>query len=41
MADTLYAPPALAPGVLRIIPLGGLGEIGRNNGGGIGAGDDP
>jgi len=30
MADTLYAPPALAPGVLRIIPLGGLGEIGRN-----------
>ena len=30
MADTLYAPPALAPGVLRVIPLGGLGEIGRN-----------
>ena len=30
MADTLYAPPALAPGTLRVIPLGGLGEIGRN-----------
>ena len=26
----LGAPAALAPGVLRIIPLGGLGEIGRN-----------
>jgi ribonuclease J len=30
MADTLFAPPALAPGTLRVIPLGGLGEIGRN-----------
>ena len=26
----LGAPPALAPGALRITPLGGLGEIGRN-----------
>ncbi len=26
----LQAPPALKPGQLRIIPLGGLGEIGRN-----------
>ena len=30
MADRLIDPPALAPGTLRIIPLGGLGEIGRN-----------
>lgn len=26
----LIAPPALKPGTLRIVPLGGLGEIGRN-----------
>ena len=26
----LGAPPQLAPGTLRIVPLGGLGEIGRN-----------
>jgi len=30
MFDTLPNPPAVKPGVLRIIPLGGLGEIGRN-----------
>ncbi|MHA7294644.1 ribonuclease J [Arthrobacter sp. HLT1-21] len=29
-ATALIAPPDLAPGVLRIVPLGGLGEIGRN-----------
>ncbi|HSO04218.1 MAG TPA: hypothetical protein VLQ92_07045, partial [Candidatus Limnocylindrales bacterium] len=26
----LPAPPALEPGVLRIVALGGIGEIGRN-----------
>ena len=30
MFDSLPNPPAVKPGVLRIIPLGGLGEIGRN-----------
>ena len=29
-ASTLSAPPALEGGTLRIVPLGGLGEIGRN-----------
>jgi ribonuclease J len=30
MAINLYDPPALAEGTLRIVPLGGVGEIGRN-----------
>ncbi|KAA9129943.1 ribonuclease J [Microbacterium caowuchunii] len=30
MATTVYDPPALAPGTLRVFPLGGLGEVGRN-----------
>ena len=30
MTTTHYAPPALEPGTLRITPLGGLGEVGRN-----------
>ena len=30
MVQTLPVPAALRPGVLRIIPLGGIGEIGRN-----------
>jgi ribonuclease J len=28
--NDLYNPPALQPGTLRVTPLGGLGEIGRN-----------
>jgi ribonuclease J len=30
MATTVYDPPALQPGTLRVTPLGGLGEVGRN-----------
>lgn len=30
MTTALYAPPALEAGTLRITPLGGLGEVGRN-----------
>ena len=30
MPSTVYDPPALEPGTLRVTPLGGLGEIGRN-----------
>ncbi|PPF52495.1 RNase J family beta-CASP ribonuclease [Clavibacter michiganensis] len=30
MPRTIYDPPALKPGTLRITPIGGLGEIGRN-----------
>ncbi|MEJ1156293.1 MULTISPECIES: ribonuclease J [Microbacterium] len=30
MPRTVYDPPALEPGTLRVTPLGGLGEIGRN-----------
>ncbi|GAA2072434.1 ribonuclease J [Microbacterium hatanonis] len=30
MPTTVYDPPALAPGTLRVYPLGGLGEVGRN-----------
>ncbi|MHA3683948.1 ribonuclease J [Leucobacter sp. HY1910] len=30
MPNPPYAPPALAKGALRITPLGGLGEVGRN-----------
>ncbi len=30
MSDTPSVPPALEPGTLRVIPLGGVGEIGRN-----------
>lgn len=30
MPSTVYDPPQLEPGTLRVTPLGGLGEIGRN-----------
>jgi ribonuclease J len=30
MPDNVYDPPALTPGTLRVTPLGGLGEVGRN-----------
>ena len=30
MPVSVYDPPALAPGTLRVTPIGGLGEIGRN-----------
>ncbi|MEV7693940.1 ribonuclease J [Microbacterium sp. NPDC089189] len=30
MATTIYDPPALEAGTLRVTPLGGLGEVGRN-----------
>ena len=28
--NQVFDPPALEPGTLRVVPLGGLGEIGRN-----------
>ncbi|QEW02675.1 ribonuclease J [Microbacterium lushaniae] len=30
MPTNVYDPPALVPGTLRVTPLGGLGEVGRN-----------
>ena len=30
MPSTVYDPPVLEPGTLRVTPLGGLGEVGRN-----------
>lgn len=30
MPSTVYDPPALESGTLRVTPLGGLGEVGRN-----------
>lgn len=30
MPTTVYDPPELVPGTLRVTPLGGLGEVGRN-----------
>jgi ribonuclease J len=30
MPNSIYDPPALQPGTLRVTPIGGLGEVGRN-----------
>ena len=30
MPVNIFTPPKLAPGTLRVTPIGGLGEIGRN-----------
>ena len=30
MPTSVYNPPALKKGTLRVIPIGGLGEVGRN-----------
>src|ERR1041384_5634449 len=30
MPQTIFDPPALQPGTLRVTPVGGVGEVGRN-----------